>query len=156
MGESNSTEIYVEYQFVTSEVPGGYFGTQYKDYFSVTVPSSTAAKTNLTMPVRQEPESIQIDIGVSNVADAAFQSRLNVDQYGSDVCDECKENYDIWKLDPMCSPSCQNPPMKSFDFYLKCMEAKAPCGPSGYAQSYGLVYCTKFVNGLSEFSVQGQ
>lgn len=32
-----SKTAYIRYRFITAEVPGGYFGTQYNDYFSVTI-----------------------------------------------------------------------------------------------------------------------
>ncbi|CAF0777929.1 unnamed protein product [Adineta ricciae] len=176
----DAAQIYVEYQFITAEVPGGYFGTQYNDYFSITIRSNTSTyrtvtqsmnslglgafdyasgATNiykLTMPVGHKPESIQIDIAVSNVADGLYQSRLKVHRYGSDGCGKCENNCIKCKSDPMCSSSCANPPMKSCDFYLSCMERKAPCGLGGYANNYGNVYCTKFVQNLNRFSVEGQ
>lgn len=180
MSKENATEIYAEYQFITTEVPGGFFGTQYNDYFSVTLRSNSgnyrtitqsmnslglgafeyasgaAAKTNLTMPVGKTPELIQIDIGVANVADGAYQSQLTIHQYGSDVCDDCENNCDKCSSDPMCSSSCTNPPLKSCDFYLGCMEKKAPCGPGGYAIDYGNVYCTKFTFNINRFTSEGQ
>ena len=180
MSEKNATEVYAEYQFITQEVPGGYFGTQFNDYFSVTLRSDSgnyrtitqsmnslglgafdyasgaAAKTKLTMPVGKNPESIQIDIGVANVADAAFQSQLTIHRYGSDVCDDCEQNCDQCPADPMCSPSCTNPPLKSCDFYLGCMEKKAPCGLGGYASDYGNVYCRKFSYNINRFTLEGQ
>ena len=36
-----TSSVSVRYRFVTSEVPGGYFGSQYNDYFSVTIRSKS-------------------------------------------------------------------------------------------------------------------
>ena len=40
--EEGVQEIKVRYKFITSEVPGGYFGTQYNDYFNVAIRSQVA------------------------------------------------------------------------------------------------------------------
>ncbi|UJR19753.1 hypothetical protein I4U23_022886 [Adineta vaga] len=180
MSKANVSKVYVDYQFITSEVPGGFFGTQYNDYFSVTMrsdkgnyrtitqsmnslglgafdyASGATAINKLTMPVGSESESIQIDIAVSNVGDSILQSELKVHKYGSDGCNECEKNCDKCKSDPMCSSSCANPPLKSCDFYLSCMERKVPCGSNGYAYNYGNLYCTKFVQNINDFSTEGQ
>ncbi|CAF1119226.1 unnamed protein product [Didymodactylos carnosus] len=112
--------------------------------------------TNLTMPVGLEPEVIQIAIGVSNVADGQFQSSVTVDKYGSDLCVESKNECDQCKSDPMSSPTCLNPPTKSCQFYVSCMETKTNCGSDGYALRYGSKYCTKFMNNIKSFSSEGQ
>ncbi|KAF2275411.1 uncharacterized protein EI97DRAFT_459320 [Westerdykella ornata] len=36
-------KAYIKYRFITSEVPGGYFATQFNDYFSITIRSDTGA-----------------------------------------------------------------------------------------------------------------
>jgi hypothetical protein len=48
MTEENSTSVYVRYKFVTSEVPGGFFGTQFNDYFSVTIRSQSGYYTTIS------------------------------------------------------------------------------------------------------------
>ncbi|CAF1035040.1 unnamed protein product [Adineta steineri] len=179
---ANATQVYAEYQFVTTEVPGGYFGSQFNDYFSVTLRSSTGNyKTvsqsmnslglgafdyasgatnwmNLTMLVGPQPEQIHIVMGVSNVADGLYPSQLNVDKYGSDTCNSTcnKDCNNQCTSDPMCSSTCLNPPMRSCLFYTNCMEAKTACSSDGYALGYGLKYCTKFDHSANSFSSKGQ
>ncbi|CAF1498145.1 unnamed protein product [Rotaria sordida] len=178
--QANANEAYIEYQFVTSEVPGGYFGSQFNDYFSVTLRSekgnfitktdsmnglglgafefATGATgwSNLTVKVGSTPEKIRFDVGVSNVGDGAFQSTVNIRKYGADQCDDCEKECVKCTSDPMCSSACLNPPMQSCAFYLSCMETKVSCGADGYALGYGFNYCTKFSNALQSFSSQGQ
>ncbi|CAF2815780.1 unnamed protein product [Rotaria sp. Silwood2] len=180
MTGSNASEAYVEYQFITSEVPGGYFGSQFNDYFSVTLRSdkgqyitktdsmnglglgafnfATGATgwSNLTLKVDSVPERIRFDVGVSNVADGLYQSSVNIRKYGSNQCTDCEKECVKCTSDPMCRDTCMNPPMQSCAFYLSCLEAKAPCGPNGYAYSYGMKNCIKFSNRLKSFSSHGQ
>jgi hypothetical protein len=153
---AGATQIYVEYRFITQEIPGGYFGTQFNDYFSITLRSSTGnyrtvsqsmnglglgafdfqsgttAWMNLTMQVGPQPEEIEIVIGVSNVVDNLFQSQVDVDKYGSDKCDN-----------NICDKNCS-------------MEAETECGLDGYALGYGFKYCTMFVNSINSFTSKGQ
>ena len=180
MTESNSNEAYVEYQFVTSEVPGGYFGSVFNDYFSVTLRSEkgkyvtktdsmnglglgafdyitgTTKWNNLTLQLDSAAERIRFDIGVSNVADAAYQSSVIVRKYGSNQCANCENGCIQCTSDPMCRDVCTNPPLQSCAFYLNCMEEKVKCGSSGYALGYGLRYCIKFSKLLVSFSPEGQ
>ncbi|CAF1282080.1 unnamed protein product [Adineta steineri] len=180
MTESNGNEAFVEYQFVTSEVPGGYFGSQFNDYFSVTLRSDKGqyitktdsmnglglgafnfstgetAWNNLTLPVGFVPERIRFDIGVSNVGDGAFQSLVNIRKYGSDHCADCEKECVKCTSDPMCRDTCINPPMQTCTFYIDCLEAKAPCGSNGYALKYGMKNCIKFSNTIKSFTSQGQ
>ena len=180
MTEKNSTSVYVRYKFVTSEVPGGYFGSRFNDYFTVTIRSArgnyetlsqsmnglglgafdyASGATNwytLKLKVSEEPERIQIDVGVANVADSAYPSSVIIDKIGIEKCDKCSNDCDKCKSDPMCRDTCLNPPMKSCLFYTDCMEAKVSCGASGYAIGYGSKYCNKYVNRLAFFTSQGQ
>lgn len=98
-----ASNVKVRYRFVTSEVPGGYFGSQYNDYFGVTVRSQTgggraseSASMNglglgafsaggatgwreLSLPTSEAGDLIQIDALVANVGDGAYDSQLVVD-----------------------------------------------------------------------------
>ncbi|MFO1030485.1 MAG: hypothetical protein U1F60_05375 [Planctomycetota bacterium] len=98
-----TTAVTVRYRFVTSEVPGGYFGTEFNDYYAVSVRSSTAgtiANESGTMnglglgafdfatgatawrvlSLAVSPgETVQIDGTVANVGDGLFDSQLVVD-----------------------------------------------------------------------------
>ncbi len=179
MTEKNSTSAYVRYKFITEEVPGGYFGSIFNDYFTVTIRSqggsyeslsqsmnglglgafdNASGETNwytLKLKVSAEPELIQVDVGVSNVGDAAYQSAVIVDKIGIEKCDKCND-CDICQSDPMCRDTCLNPPFRSCLFYEDCMESKISCGANGYAIGYGKKYCTKYSNRLSSFTSQGQ
>ncbi len=101
--EEGVQEIKVRYKFVTSEVPGGYFGTQYNDYFNVAIRSQGAGGSasesqtmngmglssfdaggatdwrEFTLPVNETTDTIQVDLTVANVADGLFDSALVVD-----------------------------------------------------------------------------
>lgn len=96
--------VKVRYKFVTSEVPGGYFGTKYNDYYRVTLRSAnlgakitdgnsmnalglgafnsqgaTAWRT-VDLPVKAEQgETVQVEAVVANVADDLLDSYLVVD-----------------------------------------------------------------------------
>lgn len=98
-----TTSVVVRYRFVTSEVPGGYFGTEFNDYFSVSLRSqqgsdienesntmnglglpafdsagATAWRT-VTLNTNPEGDTIQLDIAVANVADGLFDSFVVID-----------------------------------------------------------------------------
>jgi len=101
--EEGVQEIKVRYKFVTSEVPGGYFGTQYNDYFNVAIRSQSGGGSasesqtmnglglssfdasgatdwrEFTLPVNGTADTIQVDLSVANVADGLFDSSLVVD-----------------------------------------------------------------------------
>ena len=101
--QPGTASVTARYRFVTSEIPGGYFGSEYNDYFSVTLRSqagsgreSEAASMNglglgafspdgatgwrtVTLPVSVDGDVIQIDAQVANVGDGAFDSQLIVD-----------------------------------------------------------------------------
>jgi hypothetical protein len=101
--EEGVQEVKVRYKFVTSEVPGGYFGTQYNDYFNVAIRSQGAGGSasesqtmnglglssfdaggatdwrEFTLPVNEAADTIQVDLTVANVADGLFDSALVVD-----------------------------------------------------------------------------
>jgi len=99
-----TTAVRIRYRFITSEVPGGYFGTQFNDYFRVSLRSRTGggaqSETNsmnglglaafnfstgetnwreITLPVDTAGDTIQADAAVANVGDGAFQSQVVID-----------------------------------------------------------------------------
>ena len=101
--EEGVQEIKVRYKFVTSEIPGGFFGTQFNDYFNVAIRSQggggSASESQtmnglglaafdaggstdwreFTLPVNESVDTIQVDLTVANVADGLFDSALVVD-----------------------------------------------------------------------------
>ncbi|BDA71762.1 hypothetical protein CAL7716_059280 [Calothrix sp. PCC 7716] len=111
--------ITLRYKFVTTEIPGGFFGTQFNDYFSVSIRSlkggGTVFESNsmnglglsafdasgatqfreITIPVNEEGDTIQVDIGVANVADGLFDSQVVIDSIESKDMDMGYENVDI-------------------------------------------------------------
>ena len=172
--------VYIRFKFVTSEVPGGYFGSQYNDYFIVTIRSDTGAlatMTNsmnalglgafdangatdwmqLTLSVASNTKSVQFDIGVSNVADNLLDSQIIVDKAGDLTCDQCGDCSQC-PGDPMCSQSCQTPQPGSCAFYKDCIEASVPCLASSdsYAINYGSKNCNAYKNNLNLFTTKGQ
>ena len=98
-----TTGVRVRYRFVTSEVPGGYFGSQYNDFFSVSIRSKIARGSisesgtmnglglaafdsdgstswrQTILPVNGDIDVIEVQIAVGNVADGAFDSFVVVD-----------------------------------------------------------------------------
>ncbi|KAH0565383.1 hypothetical protein GP486_001217 [Trichoglossum hirsutum] len=169
---------YIKYKFVTAEVPGGYFGSQFNDYYSVTIRSDTGAfvtVTNsmnalglgafdasgatdwftLTLGVPANTKSVEYNIGVSNVADNLLDSSVIVDKVGDLQCEQCGDCTSC-PSDPMCQPSCTNPPPKSCSFYRNCAEGQLGCGATGYPLGYGEKNCNKFEKNLGFFSPQGQ
>ena len=101
--QEGTTAVKIRFRFITSEVPGGYFGTQYNDYFRVSLRSQQAggseSETNsmnalglgafngggetnwreITLPVDRAGDTIQADIAVANVADGLLDSQVVVD-----------------------------------------------------------------------------
>lgn len=97
-----TSSVSVRYRFITSEVPGGYFGSEFNDYFSVTIRSksggaitesntmnglglaafdangSTAWKT-LKLQTAAQGDEVQVDLTVANVADDLLDSQIIVD-----------------------------------------------------------------------------
>ena len=98
----------VRYRFVTSEVPGGYFGSMYNDYFSVSISSkdggTTAFETSsmnalglaafnaqtgstswrdvyleLDPGLFSGTDTVQVDLVVANVGDGLLDSQVYVD-----------------------------------------------------------------------------
>lgn len=111
----------------------------------------------LRLSVPHNCRSVQFDIGVSNVGDAAFQSEVIVDKAGDLDCEECG-NCPRCKSDPMCSPTCRTRQPGTCSFYRDCMEESRPCAddPSSYALNYGEKNCLAYRNNLGSFSARGQ
>jgi len=98
--EPDTTGVKIRYRFITSEVPGGYYGTQYNDYFRVSIRSqagggninemnsmnglglgafNAAGETEWrehTLSVDKKGDTIQIDMTVANVADDLYDSQV--------------------------------------------------------------------------------
>ena len=94
--------VHLRYRFVTSEVPHGYFGSHYDDYYSVSIrsqnaggvvfdvntmnalglaafsPDGSTAWRDVTVPVDVDGDLIQVEIGVANVGDLALDSQVIV------------------------------------------------------------------------------
>jgi hypothetical protein len=96
------TDVRLRYRFVTSEVPFGFFGTEFDDYFAVSVrtngglarevnsmnglglaqfdyPSGSTAWRDVVLPVNPNGDVVQVDLTVANVADAYYDSAVVVD-----------------------------------------------------------------------------
>jgi hypothetical protein len=98
-----TTSVTVRYRFVTSEVPGGYFGSKYNDYFRVSIRSQdgggfvgegnsmnglglaafdaggATAWREKTLKVDKAGDTVQVDVAVANVADGLYDSQVVVD-----------------------------------------------------------------------------
>lgn len=101
--EEGTENVTVRYRFITSEVPGGYFGTQFNDYFNVSIRSQGAGGAvsesqsmnglglaafdaagatswrETALSVDTEGDTLQVDLTVANVADGLFDSQLVID-----------------------------------------------------------------------------
>jgi len=100
--QPGTTNTRLRYRFVTSEVPGGYFGSKYNDYFGVSIRSSQgggAYEANsmnglglasfdsigatiwreVSLPTSVDGDTIQVDLTIANVADNQYNSQLIVD-----------------------------------------------------------------------------
>lgn len=102
--QPGTTGVRIRYRFVTTEVPGGYFGSQFNDYFRVSLRSQQGGGVELeqnsmnglglaafdfgsgstdwrefTLPVDRMGDTIAADVAVANVGDGAFQSYVVVD-----------------------------------------------------------------------------
>ena len=101
--EQDTTAVKIRYRFVTSEVPGGYCGQQWNDYFRVAIRSqqgggyvseansmnglgcgafNAAGETDwreITLVVDKKGDTIQVDAAVANVGDGLFDSQVVID-----------------------------------------------------------------------------
>ncbi len=98
-----TSAITIRYRYVTDEIPGGFFGSQYNDSFFISARSlnaggavsysntmnglglnafdadgSTAWRT-LSLPVAQSGDIVQVDATVTNVSDGAYDSQVIID-----------------------------------------------------------------------------
>jgi hypothetical protein len=144
--------VYIKYKFQTNEVPGGFFGTQYNDYFIVTIRSDDGSYTaysnsmnalgigafdadgntdwfTLTLPTAPKTQWVEFDVSVSNVADSLYDSQIIVDKLGDLTCDTCGD-CSLCPGDPMCQPACISPPSHSCSFYRDCAEATVSLFPA--------------------------
>jgi len=111
--------VTLQYQFITSEIPGGFFGTEFNDYFSVSIRSLKGGKvvseTNsmnglglaafnaagetkfreLTLPVSEEGDTIQVDISVANIGDGILDSKVVIDSIDSSDAELEYENISL-------------------------------------------------------------
>lgn len=170
--------VYIKYKFQTAEVPGGYFGTKYNDYYIVTIRSNTGNTITvshsmnelglgafdasgatdfftLNMPVDTDTKWVEFDVGVSNVADNLLDSQVIVDKLGDLTCDQCG-SCDTCPGDPMCQQTCKDPPLKSCAFYTDCAEATLQCKAGGYPLAYGRKNCLAFQSDLSKYTAAGR
>lgn len=171
---------YIKYKFITAEVPGGYFGTQYNDYFSVTVRDDTGAYSTYTnsmnalglgafdadgatdwmqlqLQVSSKAQFVHFDVGVSNVVDNLLDSEIIVDHVGDLTCDQCGD-CSVCAGDPMCQNQCLTPPPQSCNWYRDCAAASMQtlCPDGGYPINYGWKNCNNFQNQLGQLSSAGQ
>lgn len=99
----DTTAVRIRYRFITTEVPGGYYGSQYNDYFRVSLRTQSAGGSEgettamnslplgaytgggstdwreVTLNIENEGDTIQADVGVANVGDGALDSQVVVD-----------------------------------------------------------------------------
>ncbi|MCA9126087.1 MAG: tandem-95 repeat protein [Planctomycetales bacterium] len=96
--------VRVRYRYITSEVPGGYFGSEYNDYYRVAIrsqngggfvtesntmnglglaafdyASGATAWREILLDVSPQGDTVQVDLGVANVRDGLFDSQVVVD-----------------------------------------------------------------------------
>ena len=101
---AGAKSVTIRYRFITSEVPGGYFGSQYNDYYSISIRgkngSSIVSEQNsmnglglsafnyatgatawkeVTLPLTVDNDIIQVDVLVANVEDGLYDSQVEVD-----------------------------------------------------------------------------
>ncbi|WP_157641233.1 hypothetical protein [Longispora albida] len=102
--DEDVTALRIRYRFITTEVPGGYYGSQFNDYFRVSLrtqvgggASSEANSMNglglgafdygsgatqwqdVTLDVSNAGDTVQVDLGVANVGDGFLPSYVVVD-----------------------------------------------------------------------------
>lgn len=99
--DKGTSAVKMRYRFVTTEVPGGYFGTKYNDYFKVSLRTQKGDKEeansmnamglasfdsagsttwrNVKIPTDPKGDTLQADLAVANVADGLLDSYVVVD-----------------------------------------------------------------------------
>ena len=107
--KSGSKSAKIRYKFITSEVPGGYFGSQFNDCYSVSIRSQNAGGQifdassmnylglqafdangatswyNLELPIHIDGDKLQFDVSVSNIADNLLDSQIIIDKITSNT-----------------------------------------------------------------------
>jgi len=100
--------VTVRYRFVTTEIPGGYFGTKYNDYYSVAIRCATGGSVvesnsmnglglgaftsggstdwrEYSLKTDPNGENIQVNLSVANVADGYLPSYVVIDLIEEDT-----------------------------------------------------------------------
>src|SRR5262249_52938982 len=100
--EKGVSNVSLRYRFITSEVPGGYFGSRFNDYFRVTLrggvkqssdsnsmnglglaafdfATGTTAWREVTFKVNPKGDVVQAEVAVANVADGLLDSAVEVE-----------------------------------------------------------------------------
>jgi hypothetical protein len=101
--EEGTESVTVRFRFITSEVPGGWFGSEFNDFYNVSIRSSQASGSvtdgnsmnglglaafdgggatgwfESELPVNDQGDTVQVDVAVANVADGLFDSQVVVD-----------------------------------------------------------------------------
>ncbi len=100
--EEGYNSVTVRYRFITSEVPGGWFGSEFNDFFNVSIRSQQGGATiegnsmnglglaafdaggattwrESELEVSDQGDTVQVDVAVANVADGLFDSQVVVD-----------------------------------------------------------------------------
>jgi hypothetical protein len=101
--EEGTESVTVRFRFITSEVPGGWFGSEFNDFYNVSIRSSQASGSltdgnsmnglglaafdgggatgwfESELPVNDQGDTVQVDLAVANVADGLFDSQVVVD-----------------------------------------------------------------------------
>lgn len=101
--EDGIKSVTVRFRFVTSEVPGGYFGTKYNDFYNVSIrtllgaghvtdgnsmnglglaafdAAGATAWFETELPIADGGDTVQVDIAVANVADGFLDSDVIVE-----------------------------------------------------------------------------
>ena len=99
--DKGTSAVKLRYRFITTEVPGGYFGTKYNDYFKVSLRTQKGDKEeansmnamglaafdsagsttwrSVKIPTNPQGDTLQADLAVANVADGLLDSYVVVD-----------------------------------------------------------------------------
>ncbi len=101
--EPGVKSVTVRYRFITSEVPGGYFGSEFNDFYNVTARSAQSGGVagdgnsmnglglaafdaagatgwrEAELPVDGQGDTVRVDVAVANVADGLYDSQVVVD-----------------------------------------------------------------------------
>ncbi|NUT95579.1 MAG: carboxypeptidase regulatory-like domain-containing protein [Saccharothrix sp.] len=101
--EAGVKSVTVRYRFITSEVPGGWFGSEFNDFYNVALRTTQAGGVvsdgnsmnglglaafdaggatgwrESELAVNPQGDTVRVDLAVANVADGLFDSRVVVD-----------------------------------------------------------------------------